>query len=178
MRFRDALKKYAELDIENYPEQQSLLRVAQERGADVAETASRGKILDELFKTSVRPKLIQPTFITDYPIELAPLAKKNTEDPRYADFFQLVVGGMELVKAYSELNDSVDQRSRFEEQEAARVKGDEESQRIDEDFIEALEHGMPPAAGFGMGIDRLVMLLTNSHGIKETILFPTLKPKT
>lgn len=177
MRFRDAIKKYAELDIENYPDQKSLLRAAQERGADVAETSSRGKILDELFKTHVRPKLIQPTFITNHPIELSPLAKKDADDPRYADRFQLVVGGMEIINAFSELNDPADQRARFEEQEAARAKGDEESQRIDEDFIEALEHGMPPAAGFGMGIDRLVMLLTNSHSIKETILFPTLKPK-
>lgn len=177
IRFRDAIKKYAELDIENYADQSSLLRIAQERGTDVPETASRGKIFDELFKTHVRPKLVQPTFVTDHPIELSPLAKKSAADPRYADRFQLVIGGMELVNAFSELNDPMDQRKRFEEQEQAREKGDEESQRIDEDYLEALAHGMPPAAGFGMGIDRLVMLLTNSHSIKESILFPTLKPR-
>jgi lysyl-tRNA synthetase class 2 len=133
--------------------------------------------MDEIYKELVRAKLINPTFITEYPIELSPLAKKLPKNPEYTERFQLVVAGRELVNAFSELNDPIDQKARFEAQEKLRQAGDEETQRIDQDFIEALEYGMPPAAGFGMGIDRLVALLTDSHNIKEVILFPTLKPK-
>lgn len=121
--------------------------------------------------------LIQPTFVTGFPKELLPLSKALENEPALADAFQIFVGGLELVKAFTELNDPIEQRKRFEEQEKLREKGDEEAQPFDEDFLEALEYGMPPCAGFGIGIDRLAALLTNSHTLREIILFPTMKPK-
>jgi lysyl-tRNA synthetase class 2 len=139
--------------------------------------AGREKILDSIYKKICRPKLIQPTFIVDYPANYLPLAKRKEGTPELVDAFQLVVGGVEVVKAFSELNDPLDQRARFEAQEAQREAGDAEAQRIDEDFIEALEYGMPPAGGVGIGIDRLAMLFTDTHNIKEVIFFPTLKPR-
>ncbi len=175
--FRDALLKNSGINIDIHPEARDLLSEARDRGMDVETGVSRAKIMDELFKEYVVKKTIQPTYIIDYPIELSPLAKKKADDPRYTERFQLVVAGVELVNGFSELNDPQDQRARFEEQEKHREAGDEEAHRIDEDFITALEHGMPPTAGFGMGIDRLTALLTNSHTLKEVILFPTLRPK-
>ena len=127
-----------------------------------------GSLEDSVFKEKVRPHIIEPTFVTGYPKEMFPLAK---------DVFQFYVGGLELVKAFSELNDPIDQRERFVAQENKRAKGDEEAQRMDEDFIEALEYGMPPATGFGIGIDRLVMFLTDQHSIREVIPFPFMRPK-
>jgi lysyl-tRNA synthetase class 2 len=121
--------------------------------------------------------LIQPTFVSGFPKELLPLSKTLEKDSSKADTFQIFMGGLELVKAFTELNDPIEQRKRFEEQEKLREKGDEEAQRFDEDFLEALEYGMPPCAGFGIGIDRLAALLTNSHTLREIILFPTMKPK-
>lgn len=138
---------------------------------------SRGKLLDELFKATVRPKLVQPTFVIDHPVELSPLSKRRPEDPTTVERFQLVIAGMEVVNAFSELNDPIDQRERFEAQQAARQAGDEEAMPLDEDFLRALEVGMPPTAGLGLGIDRLVMLLTGASNLKEVILFPTLRRK-
>jgi lysyl-tRNA synthetase class 2 len=135
------------------------------------------KIIDTIYKRHIRPKLIQPVFITDYPVDYLPLAKRTEHDKRLVDAFQLVIGGVELVKAFSELNDPLDQRSRFEVQEKNRGAGDKEAQQMDEDFLEALEHGMPPAGGVGIGIDRLMMLLLGQENIREVILFPTLRPK-
>lgn len=177
--FRAALKQYAKIDIEDYPDQTSIFKKARALGLkDVDKNDGRGKICDELYKEFVREHLIQPTFIIDDPVELSPLAKQKEKDPRYVERFHLVLGqGIELVNAFSELNDPQEQRKRFEEQQALREQGDEEAQPLDEDFIEALEHGMPPAAGFGMGIDRLTALLTDKRNIKEVILFPTLRPK-
>ena len=122
-------------------------------------------------------KIIAPTFIVDYPVEYLPLAKRKIENPKFVGAFQLVVGGVELVKAFSELNDPLDQEARFQEQDAARAKGDEDAQFSDFDYVEAMKHGMPPNAGFGIGIDRLVSMLTDSPNLKEVILFPTLKPE-
>jgi len=127
-----------------------------------------GSLEDAVFKEKVRAQIVEPTFVTGYPKEMFPLAK---------DVFQFYVGGLELVKAFSELNDPIDQRERFVAQENKRAKGDEEAQRMDEDFIEALEYGMPPATGFGIGIDRLVMFLTDQHSIREVIPFPFMRPK-
>ena len=124
-----------------------------------------------------KKNLIQPTFVSGFPAELLPLSKKMEKDPSQADAFQVFIGGVELIKAFTELNDPIEQRQRFEEQEKLREKGNEEAQRIDEDFLESLEYGLPPAAGFGIGIDRLAMLLTNSHTLREIILFPTMRPK-
>ncbi len=174
--FRDILMKHGNCDIEKYPDRESMAKKARELGLEVLPSDDRGKIMDEVFKKIVRPKIVNPIFVIDHPIELSPLAKKIPEDPRYVERFQLLVGGMELVNAFSELNDPLDQRERFVAQQEMREAGDVEAMRIDEDFITSLMHGMPPTAGLGMGIDRLAALLTNSHNIKEVILFPTLKP--
>lgn len=139
--------------------------------------AGLGKLYDELYKDTVRTRQIAPAFITDYPIEMEPLAKRCEDDPRFVQRFQLLAGGVELLKAYSELNDPIDQLARFEEQQELREGGDEEAQTIDRLFIASLEHGLPPTAGWGMGIDRFVALLANVHSVKETILFPTLRPQ-
>ena len=136
------------------------------------------KIFDMIYKKYVRPNLIQPTFITDYLVAFSPLAKKQEKNPEMIDRYQLVVGGLEVVNGFSELNDPLDQRERFTEQEKNRGAGDEEAQPKDEDYIEAMEYGMPPAGGAGLSIDRMVMLLTNTKNIREVILFPTLRLKT
>ena len=144
-------------------------------GITAPDVDNYGKLVDELYKEIVRPTLIEPTILYDYPVELVPLAKRKASNPAIAEMFQLVVAGMELVKAYSELNDPIEQRERFMEQQAERDKGDAEAHAIDESYLRALEYGMPPAAGFGLGIDRLVMLLTNSTHVRDIILFPLLK---
>jgi lysyl-tRNA synthetase class 2 len=144
---------------------------------DIKPTDSLGKILDEIFKEFVEPELIQPTFIIDYPVDLSPLAKKKPDNPLLVERFELFMAGREIANAFSELNDPGDQRERFLAQLEARARGDEETHPMDEDFIRALEYGMPPAAGEGIGIDRLVMLFTNSPSIRDVILFPQLKPE-
>jgi lysyl-tRNA synthetase class 2 len=146
------------------------------RRHDIEEPAmSDGKIFDELMKTHVFPKLVQPTIVYDYPLSLSPLAKKHREDQRLVERFQVFAGGLELGNAFSELNDPLDQRARFEAQQRFRAEGDEEAPPIDEDFLRALEYGMPPASGVGIGIDRLTMLLTDQASIREVILFPALR---
>ena len=133
--------------------------------------------IDEEFKKKVRPNLIQPTLVIRYPKAISPLAKSCFDNPNFTERFQLIAAGTELVNGFSELNDPADQRARMEEQEKRHRAGDEEASRLDEDFLEALEYGMPPAAGLGIGIDRLAALLTNTHSVKEIIIFPTLKPR-
>lgn len=157
--------------------QEDLLLKTKQLGIDASERDSKEKILDLIYKKVCRPKIIQPTFIIDYPADYLPLAKRHPEDDKLVDAFQLVVGGLEIVKAFSELNDPVDQRARFAAQDKQKQAGDAEAQNTDEDFVEALEHGMPPAGGVGIGIDRLVMLLTDTHNIREVIYFPTLRPR-
>jgi len=145
--------------------------------ADEVRTMGRGRLIDELFGTLVEPKLIQPTFITDYPREMSPLAKPKRGNPELTERFELMLAGKELLNAYSELNDPLDQRQRFEAQKRLADAGDEETQPLDEDFLRAMEYGMPPTGGFGMGIDRLVRILLNQPSIRDVILFPTMRPE-
>lgn len=150
---------------------------AKSNGMAVEDGSSMGKILDEIFKEKVEPELIQPTFITDYPVELSPLAKRKPGNPDLVERFELFVMGREIANAFSELNDPMDQKERFRKQVEAKERGDEETMWMDEDFVRALEYGMPPAAGEGIGIDRLIMLLTGASSIRDVILFPQLKPE-
>lgn len=169
MGFRDLVKKYAGIDLET-ASQADLKRAVKKYGIVMGKEPDRVALIDELYKKTVLPNLVQPVFVVDHPFEMAILAKAKEENAKYADRFQLVVAGFELVNGFSELNDPIEQRARFEKSRIA-------PERKDEDFLEALEYGMPPAAGLGIGIDRLVMLLTNSHGVREVIAFPTMKPK-
>ncbi len=153
-------------------------RWAIDNGMELKEGMSHGKILDEIFKEKVEPFLIQPTFVMDYPLDLSPLAKKKKDDPSLVERFELFIASREIANAFSELNDPIDQRERFLRQLEERKRGDEEAHQMDEDFLRALEYGMPPAAGEGIGIDRLVMLLTNSYSIRDVIFFPQLKPES
>ncbi|HMK50070.1 MAG TPA: lysine--tRNA ligase [Thermodesulfovibrionales bacterium] len=150
---------------------------ARENRIEIEKGSNLGKILDEIFKEKVEPDLIQPTFITDHPVELSPLSKRKPENPGLVERFELFICAREIANAFSELNDPLDQRQRFLSQVEAKAQGDEEAHWMDEDFVRALEYGMPPAAGEGIGIDRLVMLLTNSQSIRDVILFPQLKPE-
>ncbi len=155
-----------------------LAAVATGLGLEVDETMGAGKIIDEIFGECVEPNLIQPTFITDYPVELSPLAKRHRSKPGLVERFEVICNGKELCNAFSELNDPDDQRARFEEQARLRAGGDEEAMQIDEDYLRALEYGMPPTAGLGVGIDRLAMLMTGQSSIRDVILFPLLRPET
>lgn len=172
----DLLKKNTKID---YWAQNraSLAARAKDLGIEIADGAGKAEIADEIFKKQCRPKIIQPAFIIHYPAECKPLAKRTAKDSPMAANFQLIVNGFEIVNAYSEQNDPVEQAARLKEQEELFKQGFAEAQRIDSDFVEALEYGMPPAAGFGMGIDRLTALLTNSNSLREVILFPLMKPK-
>ncbi len=173
----DLLKRYALIpEPEKITKEEAYIKATQ-LGIEVSKNDSLEKILDHIYKKSCRPKLIDPTFIVDFPEHYLPLAKKKEGAKGMVDAFQLVIGGIELVKAFSELNDPLDQRERFEKQEEYKKEGDKEAQEKDEDFLEAMEYGMPPAGGVGVGIDRLAMLLTDSKNIREVILFPTMRPR-
>ncbi|MFM8393269.1 MAG: lysine--tRNA ligase, partial [Acidobacteriota bacterium] len=139
---------------------------------------NNGQLLGEIFEKLVEPHLIHPTFITEFPTDLSPLSKQKADDPRFVDRFELYIANMEVANAFSELNDPLEQKRRFEEQASQRDRGDEEAMVTDDDYIRALSHGMPPTAGEGIGIDRLVMLLTNQHSIRDVILFPHMRPET
>ena len=174
--FGQLLRKYAKINFEEI-NQEALEKEAQKLGVETAKITNKTAIADEIYKKYCLPRIWQPTFVINHPLGFFPLSKAQEKDPRKLANFQLVVAGWELVNAFSELNDPLEQRKRFEEQEKLFKEGLEEAQRMDEDFLSALEYGMPPAAGFGMGIDRLVALLTDSHSLREVILFPTMKPK-
>jgi lysyl-tRNA synthetase, class II len=174
--FHDVVLEHSGIDINDYADKQSLGAIMKEKGYDVDPSASRGKLVDNLYKQTARPSIIQPTFVLNYPAELKPLAKK-AEDPRYTEMFQLIVNGFELSNSYTELNDPIDQRERFEEQAQDRADGDDEAMQYDHDYVEALEHAMPPATGTGIGIDRFAALITGSHTLREVTTFPLVKPK-
>lgn len=175
--FREILLKFSKIDIEKFRDIKSLMNEIKKRKIkiDIPKAASWPKLVDELFKESTRKNLINPIFVIDHPVELNPLAKRKTNEPDKAERFQLFIGGLELINAFSELNDPKEQLERFKEQE--RYKEDEEKHKIDMDFVEALEYGMPPTTGIGMGIDRFVMLLTGQESIREVIPFPALRKK-
>lgn len=173
----DLIKEHTGIDVMQEKNPMAYKAVLGKHGVMSPNVDSYGKLVDEVYKAIVRPKLQSPAIVYDYPLELVPLAKKKQSDPRIAEMFQLVIAGMEIVKAYTELNDPVEQRERFEEQQAQRDTGDREAHVIDEHYLRAMEYGMPPAAGFGLGIDRLVMLLTNTPHLRDIILFPLLKPE-
>ncbi len=173
----DLLKRQALMENPETATREEWHLKAKQLGVSVAPSDPIHKIMDLVYKKACRPKLTQPTFVVDYPTDYLPLAKKNEKDPSVVDAFQLVVGGIEIVKAFSELNDPIDQAERFANQEKNKEAGDKEAQVMNDEFVEALEYGMPPAGGVGIGIDRLVMLLTDTHNIREVILFPTLRQK-
>jgi lysyl-tRNA synthetase class 2 len=155
----------------------TLLEAARGAGIEASEDWPPGRLIAELYEAVVEERIWEPTFVTHPPVEVSPLARRNRDDPRLADRFELVIAGSEYANAFSELNDPDDQRARFEEQAAAREAGDEEAHPVDEDYLMALEYGLPPTGGLGIGVDRLVMLLTDQHHIREVILFPTLRPQ-
>jgi lysyl-tRNA synthetase class 2 len=169
-------RKETKVDYDTY-NREALFKKAKEMGLEIEGKAPKFEIADQIFKKKIRPKIWQPTFVIHFPLGFQTLAKALDKNPKRLANFQLIVGGVELVNGFSELNDPVEQRIRFEEQQKLLKEGYGEAHPFDEDFLEALEYGMPPAAGFGMGIDRLVMILTDSHSLREVILFPTMRPK-
>lgn len=172
----DSIKKYADVDFDQIPDEAAAKALAKEHNIKFEDRHKRGDIIELFFDKYVEDELVQPTFITDYPVDISPLASRKPDDPEYTERFELFITQREMANAFSELNDPMDQRGRFEAQEALRAAGDEEANEMDEDFIKALEYGMPPTGGIGIGIDRFVMLLTDSASIRDVLLFPTMKP--
>ncbi|MDE2765292.1 MAG: lysine--tRNA ligase [Chloroflexota bacterium] len=173
---REAVRTHSGIDIDDFPDATALAARMREAGVHAAYEESRGRLIDKLVGQFVEPRLIQPTFLVDYPAEMSPLAKLRADDPRYAERFEAFAGGMEIANSFTELNDPVQQRARMEEQEELRRRYQgEELDRVDDDYILALEHGMPPTGGLGIGVDRLVMLLTGQRSIRDVALFPQVR---
>ena len=172
----EAIEHFTGIDISKMDEE-TIFKTAKKIKVEVDATMGRGKLIDEIFGRTCEPHLIQPTFITDYPIEMSPLAKKHREHQGLVERFEAICNGKEICNAFSELNDPIDQRARFEEQVELTKRGDDEAMLLDEDFLEAIEYGMPPAAGMGIGIDRLGMIMRNSTSIQDVLFFPQMKPK-
>jgi lysyl-tRNA synthetase class 2 len=175
VRLHEAIESATGIDIYAHPDVEDLLAQLKERGIGAPERVTWATLVDELLSECVEPALVQPTLLLDYPVALSPLAKRREDDARLVERFEAFVGGLEIANAFSELNDPLDQRARFEEQVKERAAGDEEAQPLDEDFLLALEYGMPPTGGIGIGIDRMAMLLTNSASIRDVILFPPVR---
>jgi len=178
LNLRDQIIEHTGIDFLEHPDTDSLRTAMQDAGLDTGRQASWGGLLDKLISSKVEPTLVQPSFLVDYPVQMSPLAKKRADDPRLVERFEGFVAGMEICNSFTELNDPVDQRQRFEEQEALQAQfQDEELDRLDEDFLVAIEHGMPPTGGLGLGIDRLAMLLSGHRNIREVVLFPQLRSR-
>lgn len=174
---REGLLAYGELREEEMLDREKVLAYGKKMGLEIKGNEPLGKLWVDLFEKTAEPQLIQPTFVTEYPIEDSPLARRNDQKPDFVDRFELYISGREIANAFSELNDPQDQKARFLEQAKAKARGDEEAHFVDEDYVRALEYGMPPAAGEGIGVDRLVMLLTDSPSIRDVILFPQMRPE-
>jgi len=175
--FLESIKKYADLDVESLSREE-VLEAAEKIGVKTERIDTWGHIVEKIMDKAVQPELKKPTFLIDYPEDISPLAKHKRGNPKLTERFELVIGGMELANAFSELNDPIDQRKRFEEQENLKRKGDAEAHAMDEDYVRALEYGLPPTGGLGLGIDRLTRLLTNQPSLREVILFPVMRPET
>lgn len=174
--YREIVLKESGVDIDKYPTKKDMQKIVKEKGIKVDLKAGRGKLMDQLYKKLVRPKLIQPSFLVNHPLDISPLAKKQDADKTKVQRFQVLIAGAEIGNGFSELNDPIDQRERFIAQDKLRKEGDIEAQMMDEDFVKALEYGMPPAAGFGVGIDRFFMILANQESIRDTVFFPMMRP--
>jgi lysyl-tRNA synthetase class 2 len=176
MTMREAIRQFSGVDYVEHSDQASLQSAARAAGADIEAGTVWPRIVDELHKQFVRPNLIQPTVLMDYPVELSPLAKRKPDDPTHVERFQLIMAGTEMTNAFTELNDPLDQLARFVEQQKDRDAGDLDAMPIDEDYVNALMYGMPPTGGIGIGIDRLTMTLTDQPNIRDVILFPAMRP--
>ncbi len=179
--FRDLVLEYSGIDIDNYKDKESLLKIIKEKKLDLdsetpIENMGYGNILDQLYKKTARPNIIDPIFLVEHPIELSPLARANDDNPRLTDRFHLIINGQEMINAYSELVDPIEQERRLLAQAELKFSGDEEAMPMDYDYIEAMEYGMPPISGWGMGVDRIVQVLTDSFNIRDVVLFPLMKP--
>ncbi len=172
----EAIEYFTGIDISNMKDKE-LIKTANKLGVEINKSMGRGKLIDEIFEAKCENQLIQPTFITDYPVEISPLAKKHRKHEGLVERFEAICNGKEICNAFTELNDPIDQRVRFEEQLELAKRGDEEAMVLDEDFLKAIEYGMPPTAGLGIGIDRLCMLMTNSNSIQDVLFFPQMKPE-
>ena len=172
----DCVKEFSGVDFNEINTDEEAIAIAKEKGIEVKPGMRRGEIIAEFFEEFGEDKLVQPTFITQHPVEISPLSKRNNEDPRLTDRFEAFANGWELANAFSELNDPIDQKGRFMDQLRKKELGDDEACDMDEDFLNALEVGLPPTGGLGIGIDRVIMLLTDSSSIRDVLLFPTMKP--